>query len=89
MRVLSYTVGSSRRRGAGDVKPRKLTSVPQSVKLKAGETVMFPSITYKSRAHRDRMNKKVMARIAGMDMKTVPFDAKRMIYGGFSVLVQG
>ena len=76
---------------ADDVKPGKLTSFPQSVKLKAGETVMFSWITYKSRAHRDRVNKKVMAdpRIAGMDMKTMPFDAKRMIYGGFSVLVQG
>lgn len=76
---------------ADDVKPGKVTSFPQSVKLKPGETVMFSWITYKSRAHRDRVNKKVMAdpRIANMDMKNVPFDAKRMIYGGFAVLVQG
>jgi uncharacterized protein YbaA (DUF1428 family) len=77
---------------ADDVKPGKLTSFPQSVKLKPGEVVMFSWITYKSRAHRDRVNKKVMAdpRLKDMmDMKAMPFDAKRMIYGGFSVLVQG
>jgi uncharacterized protein YbaA (DUF1428 family) len=74
------------------VKPGKLTSFPQSVKLKPGEVVMFSWITYKSRAHRDRVNKKVMAdpRLKEMmDMKAMPFDAKRMIFGGFSVLVQG
>ena len=53
---------------------------------------MFSYITFKSRAHRDRVNKKVMAdpRLNDMmDMKAMPFDAKRMIYGGFTVLVQG
>lgn len=77
---------------ADDVKPGKLTSFPQSVKLKRNETVFFSWIAYKSRAHRDRVNKKVMAdpRLKDMmDMKNMPFDAKRMIYGGFSVLVQG
>ena len=77
---------------ADDVKPGKLTSFPQSVKLKPNETVMFSWITYKSRAHRDRVNKKVMAdpRLKDMmDPKAMPFDAKRMIYGGFAVLVQG
>jgi uncharacterized protein YbaA (DUF1428 family) len=76
---------------AEDVKPGKVTSFPQSVKLKPGETVMFSWIVYKSRAHRDRVNKKVMAdpRFDGMDMKDMPFDGKRMIYGGFAVLVQG
>jgi uncharacterized protein YbaA (DUF1428 family) len=77
---------------ADDVKPGKLTSFPQSVKLKRNETVCFSWIAYKSRAHRDRVNKKVMAdpRLKDMmDMKNMPFDAKRMIYGGFSVLVQG
>ena len=77
---------------ADDVKPGKLTSFPRSVKLKAGETVLFSWITYQSRAHRDRVNKKVMAdpRLKDMmDMKSMPFDAKRMIYGGFKVLVQG
>jgi uncharacterized protein YbaA (DUF1428 family) len=71
-----------------DVKPGKLTSFPQSVKLKAGETVVFSWILYKSRADRDRVNKKVMAdpRLQ-MDTKAMPFDARRMIYGGFKVLV--
>jgi uncharacterized protein YbaA (DUF1428 family) len=73
-----------------DVKPGKLTSFPQSVKLKANETVVFSWILYKSRAHRDRVNKKVMAdpRLAEMMKgKESPFDSKRMIYGGFKTLV--
>jgi uncharacterized protein YbaA (DUF1428 family) len=75
---------------ADDVKVGKLTSFPRSVKLKPSETVMFSWITYKSRAHRDRVNAKVMKdqRIAGMDLKSMPFDAKRMIYGGFKVIVE-
>jgi uncharacterized protein YbaA (DUF1428 family) len=75
---------------ADDVKVGKLTSFPRSVKLKPSETVMFSWITYKSRAHRDRVNAKVMKdkRIAGMDLKLMPFDAKRMIYGGFKVIVE-
>jgi uncharacterized protein YbaA (DUF1428 family) len=75
---------------ADDVKPGKLTSFPQSVKMKATETVMFSWIVYKSRADRDRVNAKVMKdpRLAKMmDMKSLPFDAKRMIYGGFKPLV--
>ncbi|OGA03439.1 MAG: RNA signal recognition particle [Betaproteobacteria bacterium RIFCSPLOWO2_02_64_14] len=75
---------------ADDVKPGKLTSFPQSVKLKKSETVVFSYIVYKSRAHRDRVNAKVMKdpRITGMgDMKNMPFDAKRMFWGGFKVLV--
>ena len=75
---------------ADDVKPGKLTSFPQSVKLKPGETVFFSYIVYKSRRDRDRVNKKVMSdkRITGsMDPKTMPFDARRMIYGGFKTLV--
>ena len=74
-----------------DVKPGKLTSFPQSVKLKPGETVVFSWIFYKSRAERNRINKKVMAdpRLAKMmDPKNMPFDAKRMIYGGFKTLVE-
>ena len=77
---------------ADDVKPGKVTSFPQSVKLKAGEVVVFSWIVYKSRAHRDNVNKKVMAdpRLkAMMEPQNMPFDGKRMIYGGFSVLVQG
>ncbi len=76
---------------ADDVKPGKVTSFPQSVKLKAGETVLFSWIVYKSRAHRDQVNARVMADprldklMAG---KRAPFDGKRMIYGGFKPLVR-
>ena len=75
---------------ADDVKPGKRTSFPQSVKLKRGETVFFSFIVYKSRAHRDRVNARVMKdpRITAMGgIKDLPFDAGRMIYGGFKVLV--
>jgi uncharacterized protein YbaA (DUF1428 family) len=75
---------------ADDVKPGKHTSFPQSVKLKPGETVVFAYIVYKSRAHRDRVNAKVMkdARLASMmDPKALPFDGKRMFWGGFKLLV--
>jgi uncharacterized protein YbaA (DUF1428 family) len=77
---------------ADDVKPGKHTSFPQSVKLKPGETVVFAYIVYKSRAHRDRVNAKVMKdpRLANMmDPKAMPFDAKRMFWGGFKGLVKG
>jgi uncharacterized protein YbaA (DUF1428 family) len=62
---------------------------PKLVKLKPGETVVFSWIRYKSRAHRDRVNSKVMKdpRIAGMG-KEMPFDLKRMSYGGFRTLVE-
>lgn len=75
---------------AEDVKVGKLTSFPRSVKLKPSETVVFSWITFKSRAHRDRVNAKVMKdkRIAGMDPKDMPFDGKRMIYGGFKIIVE-
>lgn len=75
---------------ADDVKRGKLTSFPQSVQLKAGEVVCFSWIVYKSRRHRDQVNKKVMAdpRLAAhMDPKTLPFDAKRMFWGGFKSIV--
>jgi uncharacterized protein YbaA (DUF1428 family) len=75
---------------ADDVKPGKHTSFPQSVKLKRGETVVFAWIVYKSRAHRDRVNAKVMkdARLAHMmDAKSLPFDGLRMFWGGFKVIV--
>jgi uncharacterized protein YbaA (DUF1428 family) len=73
---------------ADDVKPGKHTSFPQSVKLKPGEVVWFSWIVFQSRKHRDRVNAKVMAdpRIK-MDPSQMPFDAKRMIYGGFEVAV--
>ena len=76
---------------ADDVKVGKHTSFPQSVKLKPGETVVFSWIVYKSRAHRDRVNAKVMKdpRIASMmDLKTMPFDGKRLIFGGFKLLIE-
>ncbi len=74
---------------ADDVKKGKVTSFPQSVKLKPNETVFFSWIIYKSRAHRDRVLKKVMKdpRMP-MDPKAMPFDAKRMIYGGFKPVVE-
>jgi uncharacterized protein YbaA (DUF1428 family) len=73
-----------------DVKVGKLTSFPRSVKLKAGETVVFSWIVYKSRAQRDRINARVMKdpRLAEMmDSKSMPFDGKRLIYGGFKKLI--
>ena len=73
---------------ADDVKVGKLTSFPQSVKLKTGETVVFAWITYRSRAQRDKINAKVMAdKRLKMNLDAMPFDAKRMIYGGFTNLV--
>jgi uncharacterized protein YbaA (DUF1428 family) len=76
---------------ADDVKMGKLTSFPRSVKLKGSETVIFSYIVYKSRADRDRIIAKVMKdpRLAKMmDPKAMPFDGKRMIYGGFKLLVE-
>ena len=73
------------------MKAGKRTSFPQSVKLKKNETVVFSYIVYKSRAHRDRVMKKVMKdkRLAGMmDPKKMPFDGKRMFWGGFKVKVE-
>jgi len=75
---------------ADDVKPGKLTSFPQSVNLEDGETVVFSWITYNSRAHRDEVNDKVMKDPRMADMmkpEAMPFDGKRMVYGGFDVLV--
>lgn len=77
---------------AGDDVPMgKLTSFPQAVKLKKDEIVVFSWIAYKSRAQRDRINKLVMAdpRLASMmDPKKLPFDGKRMIFGGFKSIVR-
>ena len=75
---------------ADDVKWGKRTSFPRAVKQRAGETVFFSYIVFKSRAHRDRVNARAMKdrRVtAMMDPKAFPFDAKRMIYGGFKSLV--
>ena len=75
---------------ADDVKPGKLTSFPQSVKLKPNETVVFAWVTYKSRKDRDRIMTKVMAdpRLAGMDKAPMPFDTKRMFFGGFKAVIE-
>jgi uncharacterized protein YbaA (DUF1428 family) len=68
--------------------PMPLMTFPRQLKLKPGETVMFSWIVFASRAHRDRVNAKVMKdpRLAKMPA-TMPFDTKRMCYGGFKVLV--
>ena len=76
---------------ADDVQPGKLTSFPQAVKLKPGEVVVFSWIVYKSRRDRDRINKLVMTdpRLADMmDPKKLPFDGKRMFWGGFKKIVE-
>jgi uncharacterized protein YbaA (DUF1428 family) len=74
---------------ADDVKPGKVTSFPQSVDLKDDETVVFAWITYKSREHRDEVLKKVMADPRmDHDPAKLPFDGKRMIFGGFKIFVQ-
>jgi uncharacterized protein YbaA (DUF1428 family) len=64
-------------------------SFRRMIKLKPGETAVFSWIVYKSRAHRDRVNAKVMKdpRLANMDEKSMPFDMKRMVYGGFKTIV--
>jgi uncharacterized protein YbaA (DUF1428 family) len=75
---------------ADDVKPGKVTSFPQSVKLKPGETVFFSYIVFKSKGDRNRINAKVMKdkRLASMmDPKAMPFDGKRMFWGGFKTMV--
>ena len=75
---------------ADDVKPGKHTSFPQSVKLKPGEVVVFSYIVFKNRAARDKINKKVMEELhlmASMQGDDMPFDGKRLIYGGFETLV--
>jgi uncharacterized protein YbaA (DUF1428 family) len=74
---------------ADDVKPGKLTSFPQAVKLKADELVVLSWIVFKSRRHRDAVNKRVMAdpRVAGINPKDMPFDSKRMFWGGFKEIV--
>lgn len=71
----------------------KCKTFPQNLRLKKGETAVFSFIVYKSRPHRDAVNKKVMAAMekkyanAPKDMK-MPFDVKRMVYGGFRTLVE-
>jgi uncharacterized protein YbaA (DUF1428 family) len=72
-----------------DLKTRWGMPFSRMMKLKPGETVVFSYIVFKSRAHRDRVNAKVMKEMEKMgDMKEMPFDVKRMVYGGFKVLVE-
>jgi uncharacterized protein YbaA (DUF1428 family) len=76
----------------GDDLKKTQCTVPFSrmIKVKPGETVVFAYIVFKSRTHRDRVNAKVMKdpRLgACMENKPMPFDMKRMVYGGFKVLV--
>ena len=76
---------------ADDVSVGKRTSFPRSVKLKPDEVVWFSYIVYKSRRHRDQVMKMVMAdpRLASMiDAKDMPFDGKRMFWGGFRTVVR-
>ncbi len=80
---------------ADDVKQGKWTSFPRSVKLKRGEVVVFSFIVYRSRGQRDRINKKVMKKFMSdpkwkkfMDPKNMPFDGKRMFWGGFKTIVE-
>ena len=73
-----------------DLKTGMAASFPHTLKLKKGEVVVFSWILFKSRSHRDSVNAKVMKdpRLAGMmDMKSLPFDSKRMVYGGFKTIV--
>jgi len=73
-----------------DVKPRKVTSFPQAVKLRKGEVVWLSWAMYRNRAHRDRVNKDAMKdpRVAKMmDPKKFPFDGRRMFFGGFKVAI--
>ena len=73
-----------------DLKVQMGTSYPKASRARAGETVVFAWIVYKSRAHRDSVNKRVMKdpRLAKMmESKNMPFDVKRMAYGGFRVIV--
>ena len=75
---------------AEDVKPGKRTSFPQAVKLKEDEVVVFAYVVFRSRAHRDKVNAKAMAdpRLAGLNAQNMPFDGKRMFWGGFTPFVQ-
>jgi len=76
---------------ADDVKVGKLTSFPRALKLKKNELVMFSWVVYPSKAVRVSVNKKIMKdpRLADMmDPKAMPFDGKRMIYGGFKTFVE-
>jgi uncharacterized protein YbaA (DUF1428 family) len=72
-----------------DVPYGELTSFPRAVQAKEDEVVVFSWITYRDRAHRDQVNEKVMADPRLKDsMTNMPFDGKRMIYGGFETFLE-
>jgi uncharacterized protein YbaA (DUF1428 family) len=75
---------------ADDVPEGKSTSFSKSVKLKKGEVVFFSWATYKNRKHRDQVMKKVMTdpRMTDYDPKAMPFDGKRMFWGGFKTVIK-
>lgn len=70
-----------------DVKEGEVTSFPQAVKLEKDETVVFSWIVYQSREERDRINTKVMKDERMKSLGEMPFDGKRMFFGGFKVLL--
>ena len=76
---------------ADDAPAGKVTSFPQSVALEPGETVFVGIMTFRDRAHRDEVNAKAMkdTRMAGMDPKAMPFDGRRMFFGGFKPFLGG
>lgn len=72
------------------VKPGCGTGFPKGIRLKPGETVVFAFVIYKSKAHRDSVNAKIMKDPSmGAMPKRMPFDMKRLMYGGFKVIVEG
>lgn len=75
---------------AEDVEPGKSTSFPRAVKARPGETVIVAFVVFRSRAARDRINARVMAdpRLASLGPKDMPFDTKRMFWGGFKPIVE-
>lgn len=75
---------------ADDISGTLLPAFPSQFKLKAGETLFFSFVVFKSRAHRDRVNAKAMKDpklMEGMDPKKMPFDCARMVYSGFKAMV--
>jgi uncharacterized protein YbaA (DUF1428 family) len=72
-----------------DLKAPHCKPFPRAIRVKAGETVLFSYIVYKSRAHRDKVNAKVMAdpRMHEFMNQAMPFDPRRMLYGGFAAIV--
>ena len=73
-----------------DLSPRHAVPFIKGVELKPGETLVFAWITYRNKAHRNRVNKAIMKdpRIAAIMPKVMPFDYKRMVYGGFKTMVE-